>query len=128
MPADDEPHGTPRVLGPYVPAAHADGSVLFLSGQVGKQPGSTTVEGDIAQQTRACLANLGAVLESHGLGLAALVKCNVYLTDMDDFAAMNEAYAAVLGDHRPARTTIGVAALPLGACVEIEAIATTPHR
>jgi 2-iminobutanoate/2-iminopropanoate deaminase len=81
------------------------------------------VAGDIGDQTRQCLANLFAVLDAAGLTPDDVVKCNVYLVDMADFPAMNEAYAAVWATPYPARTTIGVAALPLGARVEIECIA-----
>lgn len=114
----------PRVLGPYSPSTAASGAILFLSGQVGKAPDSTEVSGTIGEQTARCIANLRAVLGAHGLDLTALVKCNVYLVDMRDFDSMNEAYTAALGDHRPARTTVGVAALPRQARVEIEAIAS----
>ncbi len=112
----------PRVVGPYRPSASA-GGLLFLSGQVGKAPNTTSVTGDVAEQTRACLLNLETVLATEGLDASALVKCNVYLVDIADFDAMNTEYERVLADHRPARTTVAVAALPLGARVEIEAIA-----
>lgn len=121
--SDDEP--LPRGLGPYSPSASGAG-LLFLSGQVAKQPGTIEVSGSVAEQTTRCLHNLFRVLADHGLGPGALVKCNVYLLDMADFDAMNDAYAALLGSHRPARTTIAVSGLPLGARVEIEAIAERP--
>lgn len=114
----------PLTVGPYAPAVSV-GDLLILSGQVGKLPGTREVAGDTADQTARCIDNLAAVLAQHRLGLAAIVKCNVYLIDMRDFDAMNQAYAASFGEHRPARTTIGVSALPLGARVEIEA---TAHR
>ncbi len=113
----------PRTIGPYRSSV-AGAGLLFLSGQVGKLPGTTCVYGNVAEQTRSCIHNLVAVLASEGLDTAALVKCNVYLVDMDDFEEMNVAYGAALGDHCPARTTVAVAALPLGARVEIEAVAT----
>lgn len=112
----------PATVGPYSSSSRV-ADLLFLSGQVGKQPGTTTVSGSVADQTAACLQNLRTVLEHNGLDLSALVKCNVYLVDMNDLTAMNAAYESVLGELRPARTTIGVLSLPLGARVEIEAIA-----
>lgn len=112
----------PRTIGPYRSSV-AGAGLLFLSGQVGKLPGTTCVYGNVAEQTRSCIHNLVAVLASEGLDTAALVKCNVYLVDIADFDAMNTEYERVLADHRPARTTVAVAALPLGARVEIEAIA-----
>lgn len=115
----------PTTIGPYSPSI-ATGELVFLSGQVGKLPGTTRVEGSVAQQTTACLRNLGVVLKANGLDYASLVKCNVYLIDLDDFAEMNDAYEAELAPCRPARTTVGVAALPLGARVEIEAVAQNP--
>lgn len=114
--------GLPRTLGPYSPAA-AGAGLLYLSGQVAKRPGSTEVSGNVTEQTEGCLRNLLTVLDRNGLGLASLLKCNVYLVDMDDFEEMNASYEAVLGVHRPARTTVAVSALPLGARVEIEAVA-----
>jgi 2-iminobutanoate/2-iminopropanoate deaminase len=80
------------------------------------------VDGGVAAETTQAVANLAGLLESEGAALTDIVKTTVFLTDMADFAAMNEAYVAAFGDHRPARSTIGVAALPLaGAAVEIEA-------
>jgi 2-iminobutanoate/2-iminopropanoate deaminase len=80
------------------------------------------VEGGVAAEATQAVANLAALLESEGASLGDIIKTTVFLTNMDDFAAMNEAYVAAFGDHRPARSTIGVAALPLaGAAVEIEA-------
>lgn len=122
-PVGDEP--LPRGLGPYSPSASSAG-LLFLSGQVAKQPGTINVSGTVAEQTTRCLHNLFRVLADHDLAPDALLKCNVYLVDMADFDAMNIAYEAVLGGHRPARTTIAVAGLPLGARVEVEAVAERP--
>jgi 2-iminobutanoate/2-iminopropanoate deaminase len=98
--------------------------LLYLSGQTPVDPATRTlVDGDIGDQTRQCLANLFAVLDAAGLTPDDVVKCNVYLVDMADFPAVNEAYASLWAEPYPARTTIGVAALPLGARVEIECIA-----
>ena len=113
-------------VGPYSHAAEQHGFV-YLSGQTPVEPGTTTlVGGGIEAQTRQCFANLGAVLAAGGLGFDDVVKCNVFLTDMGDFAAMNAVYAEVFAEPYPARTTIGVAALPLGASIEIEMVAARP--
>ena len=81
------------------------------------------MDGGIAEQTHRVLQNIRAILEAGGSGLAQVVKTTVFLVDMADFAAMNEAYAEAFGTHRPARSTVAVAALPRGARVEIEAVA-----
>jgi 2-iminobutanoate/2-iminopropanoate deaminase len=113
-------------VGPYSHAAEQHGFV-YLSGQTPVLPGSTTlVDGGIAAQTQQCFANLGAVLAAAGLGYADVVKCNVFLTDMGDFAAMNAVYASVFDEPYPARTTVAVAGLPLGAAIEIEMVAARP--
>jgi 2-iminobutanoate/2-iminopropanoate deaminase len=110
-------------VGPYSHGVVSNGHA-FLSGQTPLDPATgRLVDGDIAAQTRQCFANLGAVLTAGGLTFDDVVKCNVYLTDMDDFAAMNAVYADHFAQPYPARTTIGVAALPLGARVEIELVA-----
>jgi 2-iminobutanoate/2-iminopropanoate deaminase len=110
-------------VGPYSHAIDAD-PFVYLSGQTPIDPATgQLVQGTIGEQTRQCLANLAAVLAAAGLNEAHAVKCNVYLTDMVDFAAMNEAYSAFFTAPYPARTTVAVAALPLGARVEIEMVA-----
>ncbi|MEY2399156.1 MAG: 2-iminobutanoate/2-iminopropanoate deaminase [Actinomycetota bacterium] len=109
-----------KPLGPYSPIVRS-GDWLVVSGQLGVKDGAL-VGTDAATQTTQVVANLKSVLESEGASLDHVVKTTVFLTNMDDFAAMNEAYVAGFADHRPARSTIGVAALPLaGAVVEIEA-------
>lgn len=113
----------PKALGPYCSAIRT-GNLLFCSGQTGIEPStnkveSTTVEG----QTKQVLANLKAVLASEGLGVKDVVKCNVYLSDMKGFEAMNKVYGEFFEGHTPARTTVAVAGLPLNALVEIECIA-----
>ena len=115
--------GAPNAVGPYSHAIVA-GDFVYCSGQVPLDP--TTAElvtGDIAVQTNRILDNLAAVLAAAGSGLDRVVKTTVFLADIGDFAAMNDAYAKRFGDHRPARSTIGVAALPRGARVEIECVA-----
>lgn len=115
--------GAPRAIGPYSQALRA-GGFLFTAGQVGFDPTTgELVDGGIAEQTRQVLRNIRAILEAGGSGLAQVVKTTVFLVDMADFGAMNEVYAEAFGAHRPARSTVAVAALPRGARVEIEAVA-----
>ena len=108
-----------KPIGPYTPIVRA-GGWLVCSGQVGVAVG-TLVEGGVTAQTRQAIANLEGLLASEGAALTDVVKTLVFLTDMDDFAVMNTAYADAFGDHRPARSTVAVAGLPLGAAVELEA-------
>jgi 2-iminobutanoate/2-iminopropanoate deaminase len=107
---------------PYSQAIQAGGFV-FVSGQLGLELGQTDIAGSITEQTERIFMNLRAILEEAGTGLDRLVKTTVFLTDLADFAAMNEVYARHVGGAPPARSTVGVAALPSGAKVEIEAIA-----
>ena len=110
-------------VGPYSHAIES-GDLLFLSGQtpVDSQNGKL-VEGDIVEQTTQCFKNLFNVLEAAGLTPDHVQKVNVFLTNMDNFTAMNEVYSKQFSEPYPARTTIGVSSLPLGAQVEIEMIA-----
>lgn len=113
----------PKAVGPYSQAIVA-GHLVFCSGQIPLDPATgQLVEGDIAVQTGRVLDNLAAVLSAAGSGLAQVVKTTVFLEDMNDFNAMNEAYAMKFGQHRPARSTFQVAKLPRGARIEIECIA-----
>lgn len=114
-----------KPVGAYSPVVRA-GEWLVCSGQVGLADGVLVTDGLRAETVQA-LANLREVLESEGAGLADVVKTTVFLVDINDFAAMNEEYAAVFGEHRPARSTVAVAALPLGAMVEVEAWARAPQ-
>jgi 2-iminobutanoate/2-iminopropanoate deaminase len=110
---------------PYSQAIRA-GDFVFVSGQLALRPDHAEIVGDsIEEQTEQVLANLQAILEAAGSGLDRLVKTTVYLADLGDFAGMNEVYARHVGEVPPARATIEVSALPSGAKVEIEAIATT---
>ena len=93
---------------------------MAVSGQIGVLAG-VIVDGGVDDQTRQVLANLVTVLATEGATLADVVKTTVYLRDIDDFSAMNDVYAEVFGEHRPARATVGVAGLPLGALVEVDA-------
>lgn len=115
--------GAPKAIGPYSQAIAA-GDLLFCAGQVALEPASgASVTGDVRAQTERVLDNLSAVLAAGGSDLQHVVKTTVYLVDFNDFAAMNEVYAKHFGEHRPARATVGVSALPKGLRVEIECVA-----
>ena len=116
----------PAAIGPYSQAVIANG-FLFTAGQVALDPASMqVVEGDVVAQTGQVLGNLGAVLASAGASWTDVVKTTVFLTDMRDFARMNDVYAQVMGDARPARSTVQVSGLPRGVLVEIDLIAALP--
>lgn len=121
----------PAAVGPYsqgVATGLGPGSLVFVSGQVPLDPATgTLIEGGIAAQAEQVLTNLGAILQAAGLGYDDVVKTTVLLADIADFAAVNEVYARFFtGPVLPARAAFGVAALPLGAGVEIEAVALRP--
>ena len=112
-----------RAVGPYNLAIEADGT-LYISGQIHLDPATgDLLQGTIADQTRQCLENLKSVLASAGYTFDNLVKTTVFLTDMADFPDMNEVYTSYVTEPFPARSTVQVAGLPLGARVEIEGIA-----
>jgi 2-iminobutanoate/2-iminopropanoate deaminase len=114
----------PKPVGPYSSALRA-GSLLFVSGQVPLDPASgQMVEGDIAAQTRRVLQNVGALLEAGKLSFGHVVRTTVFLADMNDFQAMNEAYATFFSEPYPARSTIQAARLPRDARVEIDVVAS----
>jgi 2-iminobutanoate/2-iminopropanoate deaminase len=113
----------PEAIGPYTQAVKANGMV-FASGQIPLDPETMQiVEGDIRVQTERVLTNLKAVLEAAGTSLDRVVKTTVYLSDMNDFTAMNEVYSAYFAANRPARSTVQAARLPRDARVEIDVIA-----
>lgn len=113
----------PAAVGPYSQAVRL-GSMVFTSGSIALDPETGEMVGtDVPAQTRQLLKNLAAVLHEAGSSPQQVCKTTVYLVDMGDFAPMNEVYAEFFGDHRPARTTVAVRALPKGALVEIDAIA-----
>ena len=115
------PELTPPV-GPFSQAIEV-GGFLYLSGQVGQDPATgKVVEGGIVAETESIFRNLSAVLKAAGKSFDHVVRAGVYLTNMSDFGAMNGIYAKHFSQPFPARTTIGVAALPLGACVEIDLV------
>lgn len=113
----------PAAIGPYAQATIA-GGFLFTAGQIALDPTSMqVVEGDVVAQAERVLLSLAAVLKAGGCTWADVVKTTVFLQDMADFPRVNEVYARVIGDARPARSTVQVAGLPRGVLVEIEAIA-----
>lgn len=115
-----------KPLGPYTPIVRA-GDFLIVSGQTGTVSGAL-VSGGLEAQVRAAIGNLAAQLATQRASLADVVKTTVFLTAMSDFADMNAIYAELFGDTRPARSTVAVAGLPLGACFEIEAWAYRPAQ
>lgn len=114
----------PKPIGPYSQAVSTDG-LLFVSGQIPIDPATNNlVAGDIATQTRRVMDNLKAILEAAGSGPDRVVKTTIYLKDLNDFAKVNEVYATYFPKDPPARATVQAAALPKGAAVEIDCIAT----
>ena len=117
--------GLPAAIGPYSHAVWA-GDFLYCSGQLGIDPRSGAFAGsDVAPQARQALENVKTLVESQGLALTDVVKSTVFLTDMGSFKAVNDEYAKYFGSESPARSCVAVAALPMGALVEIEVVA---HR
>ena len=121
---------TERAPAPFQGAPYSQaivsGELVFVSGQLALRPGeSELMGGGIGSQTEQVIANLRAILEAAGTSLDNLVKTTVFLQNLDDFAGMNEVYAKHVGNQPPARSTVEVAKLPVGALVEIEAIAVT---
>ena len=115
--------GAPKAIGPYSQAVSADGW-LFTSGQIALDPVSgEIVAGGFEAQARRVLENLRAVLGSAGCGFGDVVRATVYVVDLADFPKLNALYGEAMGDHRPARSTVQVAALPKGALVEIDFVA-----
>ena len=113
----------PKAVGPYSQAV-VSGGVLYASGQIGLVPAQgKLVADDVQSQAGQVTKNLSAVLNEAGVSLTDILKVNIFLTDMADFPLVNEIYAAWLGEHRPARATVAVAALPLGAKVEMDLVA-----
>jgi len=113
----------PKAVGPYSQAVAA-GGLVYLSGQIGLVPESGRLAGDdVETQARQITKNLSAVLREAGCSTNDILKATIYLTDMNDFPPVNTIYAEWLGEHRPARATVGVAGLPLGARVEVDLVA-----
>lgn len=119
--------GAPAAIGPYSHAVRA-GGLLFCSGQIALDPDSAELVGETAaEQAARCLENLAAVCAAAGASLHDAVRLTVYVTDMGSFAEVNEAYSGHFAGEPPARVTVGVAALPKGARVEIDAIVALPQ-
>jgi 2-iminobutanoate/2-iminopropanoate deaminase len=119
--------GLPKPIGPYSPGMIFD-RLVIVSGQGATDPFTGELAGaDVETQTEQVFRNIQAILEAAGTDLSHVLRCGVFLVDMRDFPKMNEVYARVFGEHRPARTTVQVAALPhVGLRVEIDAIAYRP--
>src|SRR5829696_5234912 len=118
--------GAPDAVGPYQHAVVSNG-LVFCSGQVPLDPNSgKLVEGTIGEQTKQCLQNLSVVAAAAGARLSDAVRMGIYVTDMGTFKDVNEAYGSYFESEPPARSTVGVAALPLGAKVEIDAVIALP--
>ena len=123
--------GAPPAIGPYSHAVIVDprsaGGLLFCSGQIPLDPATGELVGETAaEQARRCLENLRAVCEAAGGSLLRAVRLTVYMTDLDEFAAVNEVYGSFFEEDPPARVTVGVSQLPKGARVEIDAIVALP--
>jgi len=112
----------PKAIGPYSQGI-VSGNLIFTAGQIPLTPAGEMVSGGIGEQAKQVFENLKAVLERQGSGLGKVVKVTVFLKDLGDFAKMNEVYAAYFNEHKPARSTVQVAALPKGALVEIDMVA-----
>jgi 2-iminobutanoate/2-iminopropanoate deaminase len=116
----------PSPVGPYSPGIVA-GNLVFVSGQAGRDPASGQIADDVEAQTEQTLKNIAAILEAAGSDLSHVIRCGVFLVDIGDFQKMNGVYARLFGGHRPARTTVQVAALPEPRLlVEIDAVALIP--
>jgi 2-iminobutanoate/2-iminopropanoate deaminase len=116
----------PAAIGPYSQAIRV-GAMVFCSGQIALDPATgELISGDVVAQTRRVLDNLGAVLAAAGASFGDVTRTTIYLTDMGDFARVNEVYAERFGERPPARATVAVAGLPRNARIEIDAIAVLP--
>lgn len=119
-----ETEKAPKPIGPYSQAVEV-GNLVYLSGQVAINPETSTfVNDDVATQTEWVMKNIGEVLESAGLEFSNIIKTSIFLTDMNNFKAVNEVYAKFFATDFPARETVAVVGLPLGALVEISVIAS----
>ncbi len=119
-----ETKNAPAAIGPYSQAIQV-GGMLYTSGQIPMTPDGELVTGDIREQTRQVLRNLREVLAEAGATLDDVIKTTIYITDMDNFLAVNTVYAEFFGDHKPARSTVAVKTLPKNVDVEIDCIART---
>lgn len=112
----------PQAIGPYSQAIEVN-NMIFTSGQIALRADGSFVEGDVEAQTTQVMQNLSHVLQAAGSSLQQVVKTTIFLANMDDFAKVNAIYGSFFGDHKPARSTVGVKCLPKNALVEVEAIA-----
>ena len=116
--------GAPAAIGPYSAGVRA-GQLVFLSGQIPLDPATgQMVDGDVSVQTRRVMENLGALLQAAGLSFGHVVRCTIFLADMNDFAAVNQVYGCYFTEPFPARATVQVARLPRDSRVEIDCIAS----
>ena len=116
----------PAPVGPYSPGMRL-GNLVFVSGQAGRDPATGALADTVEAQTEQCLKNIATILAAAGTGMPHVIRCGVFLVDMNEFPKMNEVYARAFGSHRPARTTVEVSGLPgPGLRVEIDAIAYIP--
>ena len=114
----------PQAIGPYSQAVVCNG-LVYTSGQIALTPSGEMIEEDIKKQTHQVLKNITAVLKEANSGLDSVVKTTIFLSDMDNFAVVNEIYAEYFKNHKPARATVAVKTLPKNALIEIDCIATT---
>ena len=114
--------GAPTAIGPYSQGIDT-GSLVFVAGQVGREPATGELPDGIEAQTETAMKNIAAILEAAGLSFADVAKTTVLLVDINDFEAVNAVYSRFVSDPKPARATYAVAALPRGALIEIEAVA-----
>lgn len=112
----------PAAVGAYVQAIATD-NLIFTSGQLPLNPATGELESDIKKATKRALENIKAIVEEAGSSVDKIIKCNVFLDKIEDFAAFNQVYEEFFGDHKPARSALEVANIPKGAVIEIEAIA-----
>lgn len=112
----------PAAVGAYVQAIATD-NLIFTSGQLPLDPATGELENDIKKATKRALENIKAIVEEAGSSVDKIIKCNVFLDKIEDFAAFNQVYEEFFGDHKPARSALEVANIPKGAVIEIEAIA-----
>lgn len=112
-----------KPVGPYTPIVTA-GDYIFTSGQIGIADGAL-VEGGVEAQLDQAMKNLAGLIEGAGASMSQVVKTTLFLTDMADYGVVNDIYVGAFGDHRPARSAVAVAALPIGAAIEVEAVVYT---
>ena len=115
-------NNAPKAIGPYSQAVEANG-MIYTSGQIGLTPEGAFAATDVAGQTHQVMRNLTAVLDAAGVTLNEVIKTTIFLSDMNDFALVNDIYASYFGGHRPVRSTVAVKTLPANALVEIDCVA-----